>query len=222
MHRGRLRAQKLAEVLVFFAPRSFHEVRSERERCAAESDERDLRRQLGANDAQGVANVGSDRLAQRQSFDGFARPQRVHDRRTRVELDLDAERLERRHDVAEDDGRVERKTAQRLQRDLRGDLGRARHLQERRALFNREILGEIASGLAHDPNGSPIPRDAAHRLQKAHREPFPAWKIARFVCAIHRGAARIGPSLMPSALCWTPRRRRPCRDLTEAGASFPP
>jgi len=76
VHRGRLRAQKLAEVLVFFAPRSFHEVRSERERCAAESDERDLRRQLGANDAQGVANVGSDRLAQRQSFDGFARPQR--------------------------------------------------------------------------------------------------------------------------------------------------
>ena len=58
----------------------------------------------------------SSRSAQR--LDLRRRTQRLGIVRPRRECDLDAQRFERRHDVAEDDGRIERETPDGLKRDL--------------------------------------------------------------------------------------------------------
>ena len=217
------RAQELAEVLVLFAAAAFDQVGGERQRRAAEADERD--RPAAARRGRGAARRRRTARSRSRSVERFDRSRERSGCAIDgpgVNCDLDAERFERRHDVAEDDRRVERKTAQRLQRDLRGDLRRARHLQERRALFDREVLGQIASGLAHDPNRRPLLRDAADRLKKLIESRSQRGRSRVSSVPSTAGQLRIGPSLMPSALCWTPRRPRPCRDLGEAGASWPP
>ena len=82
---------------------------------------------------------------------------RVVDVRCGAEGQLDAHRHQRRQNVREDDGGVEPEAADRLQRHLGGDLGRAAHGQEVTGLLSDlAVLGQVASGLAHHPHRRPV------------------------------------------------------------------
>ncbi len=63
MQRRRLAAQELPEVRVLLASAALDEIRRERQRRAAEADQRDLRRQFGPHDPQRVADERRDVVA---------------------------------------------------------------------------------------------------------------------------------------------------------------
>ena len=68
------------------------------------------------------------------------------------ELERRAHRLERQQDVREEDRRVDPE-AQRLQRDLHGQLRRLAELEQRARLAQLAVLGHVAPGLPHEPHG---------------------------------------------------------------------
>ena len=76
-----------------------------------------------------------------------------------IEVELDAERRHRAHDVRKDDRRVERIALERHQRHLGRELRFAGELLEAVLLAELAVLGQIAPGLAHDPE-----RPARHGL----------------------------------------------------------
>ena len=76
---------------------------------------------------------------------------RCGDDGARIEIELDAERRHRAHDVGEHNCRVERKALQRHQRDFGRELGVARERLEAVLLAELAVLGQVAAGLAHDP-----------------------------------------------------------------------
>ena len=78
---------------------------------------------------------------------GDDRPGAGHD------VEVDADRLERHHDVGEEDGRVDAVAAHRLQGDLDDQVGAEARLQHRDALADRAVLRQRAAGLAHEPHG---------------------------------------------------------------------
>jgi hypothetical protein len=84
------------------------------------------------------------------------------------ELEADAHRLERQQDVGEDDGGVELEAAERLQRDLRRHLRVAAHLDEGELLADRAVLGEVAPGLPHQPDGRRVDGTLRAGIEKAH------------------------------------------------------
>ena len=56
------------------------------------------------------------------------------------EIDADAHAVDRRHDVREQHCRVDIVARDRLQRDLRAELGRAGEIEERMPLTERAVL----------------------------------------------------------------------------------
>ena len=88
------------------------------------------------------------------------------------EVEADAHGLERQQDVGEDDGGVEIEAAQRLQRDLGGDVGAHAHLDERELLADGAVLGQVAARLAHEPHGRRVDGDAGTGIEKAHGHPL--------------------------------------------------
>ena len=83
------------------------------------------------------------------------RPQRILDRRTFAadEIEADAHRLERQQQIGEENRRVHFDAADRLQRDLGGEIGRAAEVEQRIALAQRAVLAHVPAGLAHEPDG---------------------------------------------------------------------
>ena len=73
---------------------------------------------------------------------------------------------ERREDVHEDDGRVQREAAQRLESGLHGELGRGEELHHGVPLAEGAVLGEVAPGLPHQPDRRVRHRFAAACLQE--------------------------------------------------------
>ena len=82
------------------------------------------------------------------------------------ELDVQAHRLQRHEQVGEQDRGVEAEPPDRLQRDLRGELGRLAQLEEADARAHLPVLGEVASGLAHQPEGRALGGFAAAGAQE--------------------------------------------------------
>src|SRR5581483_824155 len=132
------------------------EVAGDGERPAAEADDRLVGAELAAD--------GGDRVEHRRDRAGeLERPEPVdrragadrlrHDRADALdELDLDAEREHRGHDVGEDHGGVDAVAAHRLQRDLGGQLRRAVDLEEPVALPQRAVLRKRPARLPHEPD----------------------------------------------------------------------
>src|SRR5690606_8815663 len=89
--------------------------------------------------------------------------------RAGVEVDLDAQRLQGRHYVGEDDRGVQREPSQRLEGDLDGDVGAAHRLHERAPLPQLPVLGEIATGLAHEPDRGTVEPFSAQCGEQPHR-----------------------------------------------------
>ena len=146
------------------------QIAHQRERPAREADQRRAARDVGPNQPHGFhdewhvpfGNERRQRIDLRESADRLA-----HDR-ARREFESDAHALQWRHDVAEEDGRIELEAPQRLHGHFRGELGAA---GERRKIDLRAqlaIFRQIAARLAHDPHGSMRHRLAAlHAARKA-------------------------------------------------------
>ena len=144
-----------AEALFAFA---LHQVCGQREGRATEADQRGAAVEFRSQQAHGVGDEG-EHLAgglRPQGLDLRARSDRLGDLGTGVEGHVDAERIERQHDVREQDGGIEREAPQRLQRDLGRQFRGAAQLEEADAAAQFAILREVAAGLAHDPDGGAI------------------------------------------------------------------
>ncbi|KAG1606113.1 hypothetical protein G6F46_013230 [Rhizopus delemar] len=84
------------------------------------------------------------------------------------EVQLQAHRIGNGEDVREQDGRVQREAAQRLQGDFAGDLRGLGHGQEAAGLGpGRTVFRQVAAGLAHQPDGGAVHRFAAQGAQQA-------------------------------------------------------
>ena len=68
------------------------------------------------------------------------------------ERQLETHADERRQDVGEDDGGVEPKGANGLQRHLGGELGRANDVEDAVLLAQGPVLRHVAPRLAHEPD----------------------------------------------------------------------
>ncbi len=144
-------------------------VGGERERRAAEPDERDAPVELAAYEPDRVEHV-AERLARLEDLQPIhvgGRAERAFDRRTLAvhEVEGHAHRLERQQQIREEDGRVHLDGAHGLQCDLGGQLGRSAEVEQRVALAQRAVLRHVAAGLAHEPD-----RRGVHRLAPARQE----------------------------------------------------
>ncbi len=108
------------------------------------------------------------RRRQMERVDRRRRPQRLREDRRGMELETEAETVERRQDVAEQDRRVESETSHRLQGHFDRELRRPHHGQEVVLGAQRPVLGEVAPGLAHDPDRG-VRGTAAGALQAARK-----------------------------------------------------
>ena len=68
------------------------------------------------------------------------------------DVHADSGQLERDDDVREEDGGVDVVAADRLQGDLRGELGAQAGIQHGDALAHLEVFGQRTAGLAHEPD----------------------------------------------------------------------
>ncbi|MDF2573538.1 MAG: hypothetical protein K0S05_450 [Agromyces sp.] len=146
------------------------EVRGERERRAREADER----RRGARTVVGLVELGDralDRLGDgsgclvepcridaRQLGDGrgIRVPPAEDGTATGLDLDVDADELQRHHDVAEEDAGIDRVAAHRLQRDLARHRGVEAGVEHPRADAEVAVLGQRPARLAHEPHGSRV------------------------------------------------------------------
>jgi hypothetical protein len=140
------------------------EVRREGERRPGEGDERR---------AAELADELAHRLAHIADVVGLERPQPRHVRGrshrlrhdgadARHDVEVDPDRLERQHDVAEQDRCVDAVAAYRLERDLGDEVGPRAGLEHPDARADGAVLRQAAPRLAHEPH-----RRARNRLATA-------------------------------------------------------
>ena len=77
---------------------------------------------------------------------------RDHRSDSRLDVEVDPDRLEGHHDVAEQDRRVHAVPANRLHRDLGDEVGAAARVEHRDALAQPAVLRQRPAGLAHEPH----------------------------------------------------------------------
>ena len=129
---------------------AFDQVGRQRERGSGEADQRGGP-ELADQGRDGLGDVGDvTRLQRAQLLQVRGAPHRaVQDRAdTGLDVDADAHRLQRDHDVAEQDGRVDRVAAHRLQGDLGDQVRPGTRLQHGDARPDRPVLRQRAAGHA--------------------------------------------------------------------------
>ncbi len=181
------------------AAAAFHHVAGQCPGAAGEADQRYLAVQLPTDQAHRVHHVAKVlfHVRHRQPGDGGFITHRVAELRAFAfdEVQLQAHRIGNGEDVREQDGCVQRESAQRLQRDFAGDLRVLGHGQEAAGLGpGCAVLRQVAAGLAHQPDGGAVHRFAAQGAQQA---------------IVAEGAGHDGHSLDES---WQ-RRQSPCERI---------
>src|SRR5207253_9977208 len=187
-----------------------HEVAQERKRRAGKADEGRAARSGRAHEADRLEDEGHvpgcDQL--RESLDLGIGADGLRDHGPRLERELDAHPLERRHDVAEEDRGIELVPAQRLERRFCGELGCARQRLEVDLGPQRPIFGQIAPRLPHDPDGSMPHRLTAAGGEKCrHFRPRGVFRRTGTHARNHRATSGAKELMMRSA----PARRLPVR-----------
>src|SRR5271165_2717174 len=118
----------------------------------------------------------------------------------RLDVNADAYRAQRDHDVAEDDGRVDVIPTHRLQRDL-GDQVRDRaRVQHPGPSAQRAVLGQRAPRLTHVPDWR-----VRHFLPSAGEQERGLFGYRRHKAMISQGGTCPGPAWTWPGLAW-PRR----------------
>ena len=74
------------------------------------------------------------------------------------EVELEAHRPERQQQIGEENRGVDVDHVDRLQRDRGGEIRLAADVEQRIALTQRPVLGHVAAGLAHEPDGGGVDR----------------------------------------------------------------
>ena len=196
------------------------EVRRHRERRAREADQR--RRPELAHEA--TDGLGDERHVLggkvRDGLDVGQRPDRTgHDRAdARLDVEVDADRLERQHDVGEEDRRVDAVAPHRLHGDLDDELGVHARLEHPDALAHLEVLGQRAARLAHEPDRRVRHRLAARRLEEG--------TVTKVGSGVHNRKPRRSVGVFahrtsPSTYCEPMVVRQETHPGTGAGASPP-
>ena len=95
------------------------------------------------------------RLEAADAVDVLLDSNRILDRRSLAvdEVEVDAHRLERQQQIGKENRGVDVDSADRLERDFRGEIGRAAQLEQRIAFAERAIFAHVPAGLAHEPDG---------------------------------------------------------------------
>jgi hypothetical protein len=131
---------------------TFDEIGGQRPRRTAKPEQCRCRRELRTHERECGRDLRRDLLIGRvQPVEVVAASYRLGDDGSRIEVELDADRSQRAHDVGKDDRGIEWKPPDRHQRDLGRELGVASKVLEAMGLAETTILREVASGLAHDP-----------------------------------------------------------------------
>jgi hypothetical protein len=143
--------------LVVAARPALDEVAGQRERGPGEADQRRLAEPFDQQpDAFGdLRDLRGVQLRQRAHGGEVADRLGGHRAGAGHDVDVDPGRLERHHDVAEQDRRVDAVAADRLQGDLGEHLGVEAGVEHRHAFAQRAVLGQRAARLAHEPDRRP-------------------------------------------------------------------
>ncbi len=146
------------------------EIGGERPGGAAEAEDGHAAVELAAYQAHGVEDVaqGLVDIGLAQAGDILAGAHRVREGGAVPlhELQLGAHRLQRQQDVGEEDGGVDAQDVDRLDGHLGGELGGLAEGEEVHLLADGAVFGEIAAGLAHQPDGAPLGRLPAAGSEK--------------------------------------------------------
>jgi hypothetical protein len=124
---------------------ALHEVGGQRERRPGEADQRGLLPQLRDRDPHGLLDRGGihvDEADDPVHVRGGADRLVDHGADPGHDVDADARKHERRHDVGEEDGRIHLVAAHRLQCDLGGQLGDEAGLEDRGLAPHLAVFGE--------------------------------------------------------------------------------
>jgi hypothetical protein len=155
---------------IFARRPALDEVAGERERRAREADDRRAAVQLAPDQPDRVHDELDAllRFEDAQRLDVGRRTYGVVDDRPDVRLDLEvhAHRLERQHDVREEDRAVHAEGVDRHQRHFRRQLRCLGDREDVVSLTERAVIGQAATRLAHEPDGSCIGRLASRRREK--------------------------------------------------------
>ena len=158
----RLGVDQRLGVFVGAAWPAFDEVTGDRERRSGERQHRYLGAEFADDAADSVGDVGD--------VVGLQRPQPAKivagaerfagdGPGPRGDVDAEADGVDGHDDVREQDGRVDAISADRLQGDLRRQVGLFDGVEDRAVAAPGPVLGQTAAGLAHEPH-----RRAGHRL----------------------------------------------------------
>ena len=154
--RGRLRIHERFRPRVGCRGSALDRVGRQRERRAAESDQRNAPLQFRAKDPDGLEDVGErlPRLEARQPVHVLGGADRVVDRRpfTLHEIEVQPHRRERDEQIGEENRGVHVDEVHRLQRDGHGQFRVGTDLEEGIALAQRAIVRHVAARLAHEPD----------------------------------------------------------------------
>ena len=172
---------------------AFDGVGGQRERRAAETDERDASFELAAQEPDRLEHVAERfGLERRQARDVGRRPYRVLDRRSLAldEVELEAHRREGQQQVGKEDRGVEVDDVERLERDDDGELRLAAELEQGVLLPERAVLRKVAAGLTHEPDGRGVHRLRAGTPGETDRTRGPYETIVR--ASVSRSSRYIG------------------------------
>ena len=184
---------------------------------AGEADQRYAAGELAGRQAQRLEDEGhvAARVADVHALQIGGAAHRALDHRpvVSVEMKADAHALERQQDVGEDDGAVEIEAGKRLERDLDRHLGPAAELDEAQLLAQGTVFGQVASGLAHEPDRCGVDGLAEARVEQQSRRhvgrlfrregPHPE---ARPYCRPNDKPAGAGPGRAVTREAGNPRR----------------
>ena len=180
---GRVGVDEAARGEVVLRRTALDEVGGEGERRAGEADERDrlaalcgLLREHRGRASHGVGDLAASLLDECRidahefgDLRGRAHGLREHRPAAGRDLDVEADELQRHHDVAEEHRGIHSVSPHRLQRDLACERRIEARVEHRSPAAQRPILGQRAPRLPHQPHRRDLGPSAAQRLDEPGR-----------------------------------------------------
>ena len=181
VHHLRVRLDQRLGLWEVFGTAALDEVAGERPRRTGEAEQGLIQPEFFAKDGEGVVDilqtVGGAFEFQRGDVGRRGQRSLHGDAAFVAETVTDAQGFGDDEDVREQDRGVElRKTAEGLQRDLDREFGRADHRDEIGFRLECAVFRQVATGLTHDPDRSPVMGLSVEGGEKAvagvHQDPF--------------------------------------------------